>query len=184
MQGEIVARSYASALFDLAESKGSAEAYGEALDAVGTLLDQEPAFGQFLETPRIDAREKKRLLRETFGGRIPDHVLNFLLLVVDKRRQKLLRLMAREYRDLVDKKMDRAHVDVTVARPVDGAGVSELQGRLSKALGKDVVPHVRVDPSLVGGIVVRSGDVVYDGSVRRRLQGLRRRLLSTGARSE
>jgi F-type H+-transporting ATPase subunit delta len=184
MQGEIVARSYASALFDLAESKGSAEAYGQALDEVGNLLDQEPAFGQFLETPRIDAREKKRLLRETFGGRIPEHVLNFLLLVVDKRRQKLLKLMAREYRDFVDKKMGRAHVEVTVARAVDGAAVADLKGRLSKALGKDVVPHVRVDPSLVGGIVVRSGDVLYDGSVRRRLQGLRRHLLSSSASAE
>ena len=179
MQGEIVARSYASALFELAEAKGSAEAYGQALDQVGALLDQEPSFGQFLETPRIDARDKKRVLRETFEGRIPDHVLNFLLLVVDKRRQRLLKVMAREYRDLVDQRMDRAHVEVTVARPADAATMSDMKSRLSKALGKDVVPHVRVDPSLVGGIVVRSGDVVYDGSVRRRLQGLRRRLLST-----
>jgi F-type H+-transporting ATPase subunit delta len=178
MQGEIVARSYASALFELAESKGSAEAYGQALDEVGALLDEVPAVARFLDTPRIDAREKKRVLRETFGGRIPDHVLNFLLLVLDKRRQRLLKVMAREYRDLVDQRMDRAHVDVTVARPADAATVSDLKERLSKALGKDVVPHVRVDPSLVGGIVVRSGDVVYDGSVRRRLQGLRRRLLS------
>jgi F-type H+-transporting ATPase subunit delta len=184
VQGEIVARSYASALFELADQKGELEAYGDALDEIADLLAEQRDFAQFLDTPRIDTREKKRVLQETFGGKIPQHVLNFLFLTIDKRRQRLLGRMAIEYRDLLDARMGRAHVDVTVARPVDDAVVGDLTQRLSRSLGKEVVPHVRVDPSLVGGIVVRSGDVVYDGSVRRRLEGLRRKLLAASTIGE
>lgn len=184
MQGEIVARSYATALFELAESKGALESYGDALDEIARLLDEQRDFAQFLETPRIDTGEKKRVLRESFGGRIPDHVLNFLFIVVDKGRQRFLARMASEYRDLLDERMGRAHVDVTVARPVDESFMEELADHLSRSLGKDVIPHVRVDPSLVGGIVVRSGDVVFDGSVRRRLEGLRRKLLAANVAAD
>lgn len=184
MQGEIVARSYASALFELAESKGELESYGEALDEIAGLLEAQPEFAQFLDTPRIESREKKRVLRETFEGRTPEQVLNFLFLTIDKGRQRLIGQMAAEYRDLLDVRMGRAHVDVTVARPVDEAFLGDLTEHLSKSLGKDVIPHVRVDPRLVGGVVVRSGDVVYDGSVRRRLEGLRRKLLAADAVGE
>lgn len=180
MQGEIVARSYASALFELAEQRGEMEAYGDALDEIADLLAEQPDFVQFLDTPRIDTREKKRVLKEAFADRIPEHVLNFLFLTIDKRRQRLLGRMAIEYRNLLDARMGRAHVDVTVARPLDDAFLRDLTGQLSRSLGKDVVPHVRVDPSLIGGIVVRRGDLVYDGSVRRRLEGLRRKLLAAG----
>lgn len=180
MQGEIVARSYAAALFELARKSGQEEAYGVALEEVATLLGDQPAFAEFIETPRIDKREKKRVLREAFAGRIPEHVLNFLLLVIDKRRQRLVTLMSRAYSDLLDESMDRVHVDVTVARPMEESLRRDVGVRLSRVLEKEVVPHVRVDPKLIGGIVVRSGDVVYDGSVRRRLEGLRRQLMKAG----
>jgi F-type H+-transporting ATPase subunit delta len=71
----------------------------------------------------------------------------------------------------------RTHVEVTLARPVDEATREVLAQRLSGLVGKTAIPHVRVRPEILGGIIVRTGDTIYDGSVRRQLDGMRRRLL-------
>jgi F-type H+-transporting ATPase subunit delta len=176
--GEVVARNYASALFDLGARDGRLEELGSGLETVARLQEELPSFRLFLETPGIDRREKKKVLREAFGGRIPDPVLNFLLLVLDKRRQRLLVQMNREYQGFLDEHFGRAHVEVSVARALDEGAIAAVRERLSGILGKDVIPHVRVRPELLGGIVFRTGDVVYDGSLRRRLEQMKRRLLA------
>jgi F-type H+-transporting ATPase subunit delta len=106
--------------------------------------------------------------------------VNFVLVTIDKRRQRLLRRISREYDLLLDEHLGREHVEVTVARQVDDATTQLISERLSSALGTRVIPHVRVKPEILGGLVVRTGDTIYDGSIRRRLDGMRRRLL--GAR--
>ena len=100
-----------------------------------------------------------------------------LLLTIDKRRQRLLRQIAQQFRALVDEKEGRAHVEITLARPIDDATLDLLTRRLSELLGVTAVPHVRVRPEILGGVVVRTGDTIYDGSVRRQLDGMRRQLL-------
>lgn len=178
MQGEIVARSYASALFELGQRDSRIEEFGDALREIARLLDELPDLRLFLETPRIAPKDKKRVLREAFAERIPGPVLNFVLLTVDKRRQRLLRAMNREYQLLVDEQLGRAHVEVALAREPEPATLDKVKERLSSVLGKEVIPHVRVVPELLGGIVFRSGDTVFDGSVRRRLNQMKRRLLT------
>jgi F-type H+-transporting ATPase subunit delta len=179
VRGETIARNYASALFDLADRDGSAEAYGAALDTVVALLDEVPDFRRLLETPRIAAERKKEVLRESFQEDVPAHVMNFILLVVDKRRQRLLPEIAAEYRSLLDVRLGRTHVEVQVARPLGDAELAEISAELTRILGMEAIPHVRVNPELVGGIVFRSGDTIFDGSVRRRLQRMRRQLMTT-----
>ncbi|CAN5725356.1 F0F1 ATP synthase subunit delta [soil metagenome] len=179
MREETIARNYASALFELAARENETESYGAGLDAVVALLDEVPGFREFLETPRIDAEQKKKVLRDSLEGRVPTHVLNFILLVVDKRRQRVLDRIATEYRDILDQSLGRSHVEVHVARPLGEGELSEIAAELSRILGKEAIPHVRVKPELVGGIVFRSGDTIFDGSVRRRLQRMRRQLMTT-----
>ena len=74
--------------------------------------------------------------------------------------------------------MGREHVEVTVARPLDDTTANVVSERLSKMLGKQAIPHIRVKPEILGGLIVRTGDMIYDRSVRRRLEDLRRRLLT------
>ncbi|MGD2070560.1 MAG: ATP synthase F1 subunit delta [Gemmatimonadota bacterium] len=179
MRDETVARSYAETLFDLAERHEGAETYGEGIETVARLLDENPDARLFLETPRIDAAEKKKVLRRVFGDVLPGPLVRFLMVTVDKRRQRLIREMAREYRALMDEHLNRAHVEVTVARPLDDETTERVSARLSELLGKTAIPHVRVKPAILGGIVVRTGDTIYDGSLRRRMEGLRRQLLDT-----
>ena len=84
----------------------------------------------------------------------------------------LIPLIAREYHDLVDRVEGRVHASVTVAREADERDRELMTSQLSRALGKNVVPHFHVNPDVLGGIVVRVGDTVLDGSVRRRLATL------------
>jgi len=178
VRGEIVARNYAQALFALGDREHELEAFGAALSEVAALLEEHADVRSFLETPRIATAEKKRVLRESLEGRIPGLVLNFILLVLDKRRQRLLPGMAQAYRDLLDERLGRAHVDVHVARSLTDDEVERIRSRLSSILEKDAIPHIRIRPELIGGIAFRSGDMIFDGSVRRRLQSMRRRLMA------
>lgn len=177
MRDETVARSYAETLFELARRNEAVDAYAEAIGTVASIIDENPRFRLFLETPRIDAQDKKAAVRRAFEGRLPRHVLNFVLVAIDKRRQRLLPDIAREYRMLLDDHMGREHVEVTVARSVDDVTASLIAERLSSMLGKRAIPRIVVKPEIIGGIVVRTGDKIYDGSVRRHLGDMRRRLL-------
>lgn len=177
MRDETVARNYAETLFELATRNDALQEYGDAIETVAQLIEEDPRFRLFLETPRIDDDDKKQVVRRAFGEVLPRHVLNFVLVTIDKRRQRLLRSISGQYQGLLDAHMGREHVQVTVARPVDDATRQVITERLSAALGKEAIPHIRVQPEILGGLVVRTGDTIYDGSIRRRLDAMRRRLL-------
>jgi F-type H+-transporting ATPase subunit delta len=178
VRGETIARNYAEALFELAEKDGRLAEYGDGIEMIARLIDENRDFRTFLETPRIPASEKKPVLRRTLSGKVPPALLNFLLLTVDKRRQRLLRHIARSYHELVDERLNRIPVEVTVARAQEPQVVAQLGDALTRLLGKTAVPHVRVKPEILGGVIVRAGDTIYDGSLRRRLDRMRRQLLS------
>jgi len=177
VRDETVAKTYAETLFALAERHEGLEVFGRGMDLVAELLDQDSSFRLFLETPRIDAEAKKGLIEKVFSPELPRQLVNFLLVTIDKRRQRLLRQVAQQFRALVDEREGRAHVEVTVARPLDSATLDLITRRLSVLIGATAVPHVRVRPEILGGVIVRSGDTIYDGSIRRRLDGMRRQLL-------
>jgi len=179
VRGETIARNYASALFELGVREGRESEYAEGLGTVVALLDELPAFRAILDTPRIDNGQKKKVLADALEGRVAPHVTNFLFLVVDKRRQRLLPEIASEYRALLDSRLGRTQVEIQVARPLGDEEKAELSSELSRILGKEAIPHVRVRPELIGGLIFRSGDTIFDGSVRRRLQRMRRQLLTT-----
>ncbi|MGD2045027.1 MAG: ATP synthase F1 subunit delta [Gemmatimonadota bacterium] len=178
MRDETVSRSYAVTLFELATRNGAIEEYGAGLGTVARLIEGNPRFRMFLETPRIDDAEKKALVRKVFGDELPKHVVNFVLVTIDKRRQRLLREISYQYDALVDEHLGREHVDVTLARAADEATEQVIAARLSVVLGKQAIPHFRIKPEIIGGIVVRTQDTIFDGSIRRQLEGMRRKLMS------
>ncbi len=177
MEKATIARSYATALFELAGRNREVETISRAFASVNALLSANRRIVEFLASPKIEVAVKKRVLRSAFEGRVPPIFLNFLLVVLDKRRQRLLRDIAREYDLLVDEKLGRVNVEVTLAHRPGPGEMEEITARLSKLTGRAVVPHVHVDPAIVGGIIVRYGDRLLDGSLRRQLVSLRGRLM-------
>ena len=178
MTNETIARNYASALFDLAQKHEGLEVFASGVDTVVGLVDKNPSFRTFLETPRIADRDKKDLLKKVFSEALPKSLLNFFQVMVDKRRQRLLGLVGEEFHALLDEHMGRTHVTVTVARALDAGAMDELSKKLSALLGKEAIPHVRIKPEILGGVHFKTGDTVYDGTLRRRIKQLRRQLVN------
>lgn len=178
MRDETVARNYAETLFELARRQDAVREFESGINAVAELIAANPRVREFIETPRIGSDAKKKVLGETLEGRVPKHLVNFVKVVIDKRRQRLLRSIASEFQGLVDEHAGRTHVDVTVARSLPGPELDQIAEGLSRALGKTVIPHLRVRPDILGGIVVRTGDRIFDGSVRRQIENMRRTLLA------
>ena len=184
MREETVARSYAETLLEVAERNEGPEIFGEGIEIISRLIDENPGFRVFLDTPRIAVGQKREVIRSVFGGVLPATLINFVLVTLDKRRQRLLREIAKAYHTLLDHRLGRERVEVTLSRSMDEASMVDLQERLTALIGRWAIPQVRVKPSILGGVIVRAGDTVYDGSLRRRLAGMRRRLLATGLATE
>lgn len=181
MRDTTIARNYAEALLALARKAGDLPGWGRMIGDVAAAIDRDVRLRRFLEAPQVSAQRKNEILGRAFADRVPTLFLRFLQKLVSNRRQLLIPVIATEYLALVDEIEGRVHAQVTVARALDAAGEAAIATQLSRTIGKTVVPHVTVDPAILGGIVVRVGDTVMDGSVRRRLGTLRTRLLA-GAR--
>lgn len=177
MRAAAVARNYAEALFALAEQHGEAERYGELVDTVAGAIEADDHIRLVMESPRVPKATKSGLFRKALEGRAPDPFIRFLEAVVKRGRQGQLGGIAREYGALVDLKLNRVHAGIVMAREPDESLMKEVRDRLAEVFGKDVVPHFRRDPALLGGVLVRVGDKVMDGSVRTRMIRLRRHLL-------
>ena len=177
MREDTIARSYAETLFELAERHEGAESFGGGIEMVANLME-DPKVREFFRTPRISAARKKSALERAAGPSVPLMLLRFLKVVIDRRRQRLIPGVARQYRALLEQHLGLRHMDVTVARPLDAVELEDLGAQLSSATGATVIPHLRVKPDIIGGIVIREGDTVYDGSLKRQLDALRRRLMS------
>ncbi|HWJ24775.1 MAG TPA: F0F1 ATP synthase subunit delta [Gemmatimonadaceae bacterium] len=181
MRGETIALNYAGALLELARKSGDLTGWGNMISDVAEAMERDEHLRRFLESPRIAAEQKNEILVKAFQDRMPRVLVRFLEVLVRNRRQMLIPEIARAYRSLVDEVEGRVHAQVTVAKEPVGDERAAIARELTRALGKEVVPHVTVNPAILGGVVVRVGDTVMDGSVRRRLALLRNRLAVGGA---
>ena len=179
MRQTTIARNYAEALVELAGRAKDLRGWGSLVHSIADAMMRDQKLRAFLETPRVDAATKNTVLRKALADRAPSKFVRFIEAVVTRRRQMLIPEIAREYSDLVDRLENRMHATVTVARDPDDKTRKLLAERLSHVFAKTVVPHITVDDRILGGVIVRVGDTVMDGSVRSRLATLRRRMLAT-----
>ena len=176
MRAESIAANYAEALFALGEKSGRTREYADLLDAVGGAITTSPRVSAVLLSPKVTREAKTRLLTEALAS-TPQEFRLFLAAVVKRGRQGLLPLISTEYLGLLDLKLNRVRAGITLAREPDEALRQQIKRALEERLGKEVVPAWSVDPEILGGVVVRLGDRVLDGSVKRRVTRLRRQLV-------
>jgi F-type H+-transporting ATPase subunit delta len=177
LRAETVARNYAEALFELAERSGNTDRYADLIDAVAGAVENTPRLQTVLMSPRVSKTEKARLFSAALPN-VPREFVLFIQALVRRGRQVLLREIASEYLALLDQKLDRVRAGVTLARNPDEKLKRTIQDALTKQLGKQVIPAFSVEPEILGGAIVRVGQMVLDGSVRRRMTKLRRQLLA------
>jgi F-type H+-transporting ATPase subunit delta len=177
-----VARVYAEALLDAAQQRGQA---AQVLGELGSLVDDiyraDPLFEAFLASGAISRRPKAEAIRRAFEGKASDTFLNFLLVLNDYQRLELLRPILRAARGLADERAGRLPVLVTSAAPLADDQREQLLHDLRARYNKEPVLTLKVDPALLGGLVVRVGDWLYDASVRTRLENIKKQLIERGS---
>ena len=179
MREPTIARNYAEALFTSGERTGSTDLYANLLEAVAGAIEADDKIRDFLESPRVPKAQKQEVLAKALKAHAPEPFVKFLGAVVKRGRQAIFPAIAKQYMALVDKKFNRVHAGVTMAREPDMVLQQAVKQSLGQVLGMEVIPHFRTDPAILGGLVVRVGDRIMDGSVRRRMATLRRKLLGT-----
>lgn len=173
-----LAKRYAKALEEAAAEADALEAVGTELERVATLWHQDPAMTAFFGNPGILLRDKAETLKSLSQRMaLAPLVARFLDLLLSRRRMQALPAMARLYRDLMNKRLGRIQAAVTTTVPLAPDLQEGLRRQLAQVLGGTVFLEPRVDPAILGGIVVQVDSTVYDGSLRTQLKKLRERLL-------
>ena len=179
MNESTIGRNYAEALLSLAKKSDDVEEWGALLDAIAQAMRDDQTLRTFLESPKLSAAHKIEILEKALNRRVPKLFLRYIETVIQKRRQMLIPAIAIEYQALIDESENRLHANVTVAREPAEPEKDALARQLSRLFGKKVVPHISQNPAILGGVIIRVGDTVMDGSVRKRLSVLKQRMLAS-----
>ncbi len=154
------------------------EATGRELETFAELLRGQRGLRAFFANPEVQRRDKEALLNRLAPALgLSPVVTTFLRLLLEKGRLGNLEIIAHRYRDLMDERLGRVRAEVATAAPLDAAVQSRLAHRLAAVAGKQVVLETRTDAGLLGGMLARIGDTVYDGSLRTQLARVREQLL-------
>lgn len=174
MIGSNVARRYAQAFFKVAGEENRYEELYRELFGFARLLEENKDLRAFFVNPIFSRTEKTEVL-ETIVGKTGLSALtaNFLKILTDKGRIGLVGAVAESYRAMMDEALGRISVAVTTAHPLSATLAAALKESMKEATGKEVELAVRQDAGLIGGIVVKVGDKVFDGSVKTQLVAMR-----------
>lgn len=172
-----VVKVYAVALLDAAQKEGGVDAAIEEFGSfVEDVLTPQPLFERVLCGAMTSADDKVRLLDKVIGGRATPLFANFLKVLVKHGRIDLVRPIWQSVQLEQESRSGKVRVRVTSAQPLSPTVLNQITERLASSLAAAPIVETTVDPQLVGGLVIRVGDTVYDGSVRNRLKQLRGRL--------
>ena len=174
MASRVYAKRYAQAVFEIARETGELDGWQSDLNKIAS-LGEDAEFAAVMESPPVHFEDKARLLRERLVD-VGPLALNLVYLLVVKGRLSIAGDIADGYRRLLDSHRGIERVEVTTAIPLDDEDKLRLAERLGAAVGKKIMLRSEVDTSVMGGIVVRVGDKLIDGSTRSKLLALKREM--------
>jgi F-type H+-transporting ATPase subunit delta len=172
--GSKVSKRYAKALFSLGQEDGNFEQYGQELSEFETFFRDNEDFRQVIVNPVFALEDRRKVLqvvldKTNFSG----VVKNFLNLLLDKNRMGVIEAIKAYYSRLTDEVSGIARAEIITARPLKQEALEKIERSLEGLTSKKIKPEVRQEKDLIGGIVVKIGDLVLDGSVRAQIEGLK-----------
>ena len=176
MAKRVSGKRYAQALFQLAVDQDQVDQWSGDLDAISQVL-QDEEFSSFLEHAKVPLASKNRSIEAVFPDTNP-MVKNLVTLLISRGSARLIRDVHLNYSQLVDEYWGRQRVEVTSAVTLDAGEVERISRFVSELIQKEVVISTEVDGTILGGVIIQIGDQLLDGSVRSRLEGLRRQVRS------
>ena len=168
-----VGRRYSKAIFDIAEEKNQVKEIYELLNSVMVLYRTDKEFKNFIRNPLISNEEKKLVLNEIFGKDNSDN-LNILLYILDKGRINCIKYIVAEYLKIYYRKNRILDVRATFTKELTDEQKKKLIDKLSQKTGKEINLEIKIDKNILGGGVIRIGDKIIDGSIRRELDNWKR----------
>jgi F-type H+-transporting ATPase subunit delta len=171
--GEALVRGYAEALFKVVQAEGELDLVEDELFRFGKLLEQNHELKQALSDQSLAGEQREKVLTELLSDKVTPHTLGLLNFIVAQGRARHLPQILEEVSSLAAEARQSVVAEVRSAVPLDDAQQEELAKSLSSATKKNVTVKVIVDPSVIGGVVAKVGDMVIDGSIRRRLEQLK-----------
>jgi F-type H+-transporting ATPase subunit delta len=180
---DAVARVYAQSLFELASESGgrdTAEQMLGELEDIAELARANPDFSEMLASRVVATGKRDAALTRIFEGKVSPTTLRFLRLLNSKDRLGHLLPILSAFDRVVQESYGRVEVDVFTAAPISPDELRSIRERLSSALGKDVIAHPYTDHAMIGGLKLRIGDQLIDGSVQTQLRNMRDRLTRQG----
>ena len=166
-----IARPYAKAAFEFAQERNALERWSQVLGA-GAAVVSEPAVERLLTHPRVEPKALVDLIAEVAGDALDEHGRNFLTTLAQNRRLDLLPQISAQFEVLRAEVENVADVRIISAVQLSEAQQQRFSAALKKRLQREVRLHCEVDPSLIGGAIIRAGDFVIDGSLKARLERL------------
>lgn len=183
-QVDVVAQTYATSLFELAEKDGgldAVESIQEELEDLVTLLGENPDLDAVFRSRIISTDERGESLQKMFGdGNVSDLMLRFLLVLNRKERLGHLADVSNAFRQMYWSRLGRIEVEAITASPMSDLQTEEVKSRIQQVLEREPVIRNVVDASLIGGLKLRIGDRLIDASVASRLRSMQERLRRSG----
>ncbi len=173
-----VVRRYATAVFNAATKAGVVDRVESDLGLVSFVVETSPALMQAVRSPLVPNAKKHDVLNAIFGDKVHKITLSYLLLLVDKRREEAIALTEQEYVDLANDARGIITAQVVSAVKLSQDEENAIKAKITAMTGKSVQLEKTVDTGIIGGITVRIGDTVHDGSIKGQLKALRDRLLA------
>ena len=168
-----VGRRYSKAIFDIAEEKNQVKEIYELLNSAMFLYRTDKGFKNFIRNPLISNEEKKLVLNEIFGKDNSDN-LNILLYILDKGRINCIKYIVAEYLKIYYRKNRILDVRATFTKELTEEQKKKLIDKLSQKTGKEINLEIKIDKNILGGGIIRIGDKIIDGSIRRELDNWKR----------
>lgn len=162
----IIHEIYSDVMFELAEESGKVDAVFDDLEAVGKVFEAEPEFLTLLTVGQLQDEEKNKIIRRVFSGRVSDLTLDFLCVLARRNRLGFMFGIQDRYQTLMDQFHNVQRLEVTLAKQPDDVQLVRLKAELSAAVNAEIKLAVQVNPDILGGIIIKKGDVVIDNSVR------------------
>lgn len=174
---ESIAQRYAQSLFDLAVEVDQVVAYSKDIDLIRTVFESDPNFVPFFSHVLIEDEAKCALLEKSFRGQVNDYVVNFLKLLVKKRRMRYVMEIIKAFKMLTNEYFGIEEGILYASYDISEAEVKEVELALGKKENKTIHLQVIKDPSLIGGIKVEINNRVFDGSIKNKVALLKKELL-------
>ncbi|QMV41758.1 F0F1 ATP synthase subunit delta [Cohnella cholangitidis] len=177
-RGTVVAKRYAKALFQLAQQKGLVAETEAQLGLIVTVVESNAEVRAFLTAPNITLEAKRQTLVQAFGAEASPIILNLVSLLIERGREGELAAVLAAYKQVAGDVLGRADAYVTSSRPLSEEEKTKLAEKFGALIGKTIRVTNTVNPELLGGLTVRIGDTLYDGSLKGKLERLDKALHS------